>query len=386
MIYLGLRSAPHYLELLSEVRSADFPHSIVSVIGGLAFLQALGDNCTELFVADIDPDAAPYAELIISLIRKCDTGVAFFSLLTGYEPAQEWWKAKAFERRIDASKAARSILTDNGMYELYRNTYGKIVFNPTSGIGKIGNSTIHFFDFDLKPMNFNWQLGQGVFSDESSYRKLRRLLLALPIRIQTLGLDTLDYGSVVSHSSKYLFVLASNCDSPLFTSGDSILRSALRTTTVPARYMSWTRNLEFLPSTSRKEILLSRIRPLVEGIDLHCIGSPGAGIANQDLLAAKIVPLQDAEELRDKKPYNSHSILIWNTADLADGFLDTALQYATPLFRAIIIVSGHEASAIVQRCESLKDSYFVSCIEWAADHSIVALKLRGQSSENPVRL
>jgi hypothetical protein len=263
------------------------------------------------------------------------------------------------------------------MHDLYRRTFGRIQFDPVSGIGRIDNSTVHFFGFDITPMHFNWHLGEGVFSDESSYQNLRRLLLSLPLTIATRGLDTLDYGSAVSGSSKYLFVLASNCDSPLFTSGDSILRSVLRTTAVPGRYISWTRNLEFFPGTSPRESLLSRIGPLVAGANVHCVGKPAPGIENQDLPAAGIVPLRDADELKEKQPYNSPSILIWDTA--GDDLLGRTLQYASPLFRAMVIVSTRDAVEVVAQCEVLKDSYFVSCIEWAAGHSVIQLKLRGES-------
>jgi hypothetical protein len=245
--YLGLRSSPAYLERLARIRVLDEPHTLVSVIGGLAFLHALSAGCRRLVLTDVDPDAEAHARLVLAMIEASDRAATFLELLTGYRVLSSWPSGEAFGEPLDALGWFRRRIPSPELFDLYRRTYGALRFDPASRTATDGRSVVRFFGpHDLTRWTFAWHFGEGCFASEQAFASLKAALERTPPCFVSTPLEAIDYRLVRDPETPLTVVLASNCESPLFTRGDAILRRIQDTVEGSLRYVSWTRDL-FLP-------------------------------------------------------------------------------------------------------------------------------------------
>ena len=374
MIYFGLRSSTSYLSLLHDTQKVTQPHDIVSVIGGLAFLQGLSASCKSLHVLDTDPDAIPYAQMVITLIQKSPSLATFISYLTGHEVPPDWNAHKTLGKKIDHSAAITSILQDKALLALYIQTFGALRYDCKTGIGTIEESTIHFFGFDLTPMSFYWQFGTGIFKDEASFESLRTILNSIPIKITNESLDQIDYNHATSASENELFVLASNCDSPLFTTNDSILKQIQLTTSVKTTYLTWNRHLEIFPKESSTPLINTLIKQ-TKALSVYSIGTPTVENFEKQLASNFFEQFKNLSSLKDRKPYNADCLIIWDS-ETQNELHDTMLT-AVPLFHRIIIVTKQRISTVLPLFTAVEQSYFISKIESVPDSVMISYDLRG---------
>ena len=377
MIYFGLRSSRGYLELLNEVRTFSEPHDIVSVIGGLAFLQALGPNCRSLIALDSDDDAPKHARLIVGLIRASDSLQQFLSYLSAHEVLAFEPTSARFGGPIDHSVSLAVKLNDPEILNLYLATYARIELNLKSACGKIGDSTINFFGHNLAPMNFNWHFGSGVFENDESFLALREAIGSIPFELRVEGLDQFDYGAANTQRQSRLFVLASNCDSPLFNSADSILRRVQQTTLCRTQYLSWNRRLEIFPRSQVYLDLIDKLRHLCAGHALYSVGKSGVDAPRETLAGSSYTNYASWAALSEQKPYNFDTLLVWCGTSTEPNFVRDCVRYASPCFRRIIFVAAGGADELIASCGDLSASYMVEAVEWFASGVIVAWGLRG---------
>lgn len=242
MMYLGLRSSAPYLASLDNVRAGVEPVALTSVIGGLAFLHALRPDISVVTLVDVDPDAIAHWQLVANLIDHAESLEDFACLLSGgHVPSGAIRDAPvAFTHRVDLSaRLSRALKPDQ--LALYNRSYGAMTIDPRTGHGRVGNARIIFVGFDLTPMTFCWHFGQRNFADNAAFSRLQYLLRTTPIRLVSGRLETLNYAMLAGNAAKHV-LLASNCDSPMFTGQDAILAQVCRTATCPVRYVSWVRD------------------------------------------------------------------------------------------------------------------------------------------------
>ena len=379
MIYYGLRSSRHYLELLDEVSAHTEPHDIISVIGGLAFLQALGPQCRSLIALDTDSDALIHARLIIALIRASMSIADFLSFLSSHQILSLEVDRANFGKRVDRIAELSNKIAAHDLIELYKNTYARIELDTTTASGKIDGSTLHFFGHQLAPMNFNWGFGSGAFSSDERFMSVRQIIGAIPFELRIESLDQFNYGAADVQRQRRLFVLASNCDGPLFTSNDSILKRVQQTTLCRTRYISWNRKLDIFPSDQSYADLLDKLTPLCSGRAIYSVGKCGVDQPKIALQCSSFMDYQNIQVVREEKPYNFDSLLIWFDAANQPDFLRECLQCAVPCFRRLVIISALKPHQLIADCQQLSDSYFVETVEWFIYGSIVVWSLRGAS-------
>ena len=377
MIYFGLRSSRGYLELLQTVNACSEPHDIVSVIGGTAFLQAIGPNCHSLIALDTDCDAVVHARLIIALIRASDSLKHFLSYLSSHQVLSLEKTCAHFGDQIDHVTVLASKLNDIELLNLYASTYAAIKLDPVSGSGKIGDSTIHFFGHNLAPMHFNWNFGSGAFESEERFQILRKIIGAIPFELRLESLDQFNYGAANAQRQGQLFVLASNCDSPLFTCADRILKRIQQTTLCRTRYLSWNRDLEIIPSNQPYYDLVGKLSRICRGHALYSVGKCGVDAPKETLAASSFVDYVSWTALVEQRPYNFDTLLVWLAPQGHQEFVDNCSQYAAPCFRRIVMVASGPAEPLIAESQELTASYMIETIEWFASGVIVVWGLRG---------
>ena len=353
---------------LQEVYELNSSYDLVSVIGGLAFLHAVGPRAQSLSVFDVDADAIPYAKMILTLIQKCTSLKEFISYLTRRDVPSDWMLHKRLDTKIDPSEAVAKLLNNQELFELYQSTFGSIAYDASTGIGKIDESTIHFFDFSLTPMHFYWQFGQGIFEDDESFLALQKTLNAISIKVENKSLDLIDYSELSTNSKNELILLASNCDSPLFTKNDSIVRRLQSTTLTCSKYYSWLRKLTIYPRQNMK--LLSETLTLHIGAAfVHSIGMPFLNLS-EIINDNRYNEIDSFEKLSQNLIYNAECLLVWNLSD------ESTIKRLVPLFHKIIIISQVSLNLDLLY-ESIKSSYAISLAKDCSVADCIVLTLNG---------
>lgn len=242
MYYFGLRSTATYLRTLEEVRATAEPHHLLSVIGGFAFLHGLSPACRSLTLVDVDPDALEHWHLVRALLLAARSLGDFVTLLSGWQTTGELGDpSHLFVAPVDLEARLASVLSSR-QREVYDQTYGALAIDPTRAEGRIGDARVMFLGSDLSLNTYCWQLGTGSLRDEASFAALQATLRRLPQRVLATRLEDLHYGRQPWTRDDRVVFLASNCESPLFTRRDAILRRVLATARVPLRYVSWHRD------------------------------------------------------------------------------------------------------------------------------------------------
>lgn len=280
MFYFGLRSSATYLRNLAEVRELREPHHLLSVIGGFAFLHGLAPGCRSLTLVDVDPDAADHWRLVRALLLEAGSLGDFITLLSGWQTSGSYTEPGGlFTAPLDLGARLDAVLEPQ-LRDLYARTYGAIVIDPKGNEGRIGHARVKFTGFDLAIETFCWQFGTGNFADEEKFAWLQDALRRLPERTLIAGLEEFDYGRQPWHAGEQVVFLASNCESPMFTRGDAVLRRVLATARADVRYISWFRDFRIAvpeqPADTRTD-LLARLGEWPASV-LH-LAEPGASSA-----------------------------------------------------------------------------------------------------------
>ncbi len=242
MFYLGMRSSRGYLDALARIRQSGTPSDIVTVAGGLAFLHAISPETRSLTIVDCDPDTLAHWSLIRALIAEATSLADFLTLLAGHAPAGHGSSAM-LGPRVDVRSRLTSVLSAADL-ATYDQTYGALNVDAARGVGRVAESIVGFTGTSLRRQHFNWQFGDGNLASDATFAMLQHQLATMPVRLEQARFETLDFDGVfpASASGRQRVFLASNCESPLFTSGDAIFLRVLQTATRPVRYVSWNRD------------------------------------------------------------------------------------------------------------------------------------------------
>lgn len=216
-------------------------------------MHAVSIQTQSITVVDNDPDALKHWSLIRSLIVGAKSLEEFKNLLSGCVPDR-----------------AAQILTSE-LHAFYKETYGSMVLDKEGKSGTINDSKIVFGCASLASMTFSWHFGSLNFTDEDTFSTLQEVIRTREIETKLSELQSLDYGELSCEASEHV-ILASNCESPLFTKGDVIYEQVLRTSHIPTRYISWMRDslISGPPKNTHEEINLAKI-PFD---DVWVLGSP----------------------------------------------------------------------------------------------------------------
>lgn len=387
MIYLGLRSSPAYLERLARIRALTEPHTLVSVIGGLAFLHALGPHCRRLVLTDVDPDAEAHARLVLAMIGASDGAASLLELLTGHRVAPAWRSGEAFGERIDALDLLARRITSPELLGLYRRTYGALRFDRAARTATDGRTLVRFFGtHDLARGTFAWHFGEGCFASEESFAALKEVLARTPPRFLSTALEAIDYRAVRERDTPLAVVLASNCESPLFTRGDVILRRIQDTADGPVRYVSWTRDLAVaggaasLAGEPKRAGRGGAPEPVER---LHCMHwSRDRRLRSLIEQGGGKIRYWSVRHLRARMPYGAGSFactLPDRSAQAQVRVLRRLHDAVVPLFRGIAIAAHREPPALARDLTELEytRSYALQVRDAGDGRCIVRLTLRG---------
>lgn len=191
-----MRSSRFYLRKLDYLRTMPDPHEVVSVVGGLAFLHAITNRAVKLTLVDAAPEPVEYCKEILLLIQKCPSLCDFRESLAG-----------------------------------------RFKDEPH----------VHMESHGLENGHFYWQFDSGNLASGDHYQRLKANLARLAPIPKLHNLEEVDYASQLP-----IHVLASNCDSPLFSPSYSIVQRILETATSRVRYISWLWDLELNPNPDNK--------------------------------------------------------------------------------------------------------------------------------------
>ncbi len=183
MIYYGARASRYYLHQLEHCRRSSTAHETVSVVGGMAFLHAVGPLTKALYLVDTDPDTIAFSNDILRLIKECVTLNDFVKHLQVMLPKD------------------------------------KVIYG----------------EHGLETGKFYWHVGRYNFASEEQYTRLRKTLDTIPVNVLCSNLAEFDYHQLQYPSN----VLVSNAEGPLGVDGDRILPQILKTASVPVTYVSW---------------------------------------------------------------------------------------------------------------------------------------------------
>jgi hypothetical protein len=200
LIYYATRESPEYLRACHQIAENDEPHDLVSVIGGMSFLHAVGDGTRSLKLVDNSKEQVEYALNILRLINEAKS-------LADFQRAVE-----------EAMPPPRRLL-------------GWIL--PASP----RNPIVHFSHSPSQPLkhfHFYWNFGFGNFASERAFAKLQANLRRLRPSV-VVG----DLSSEAVGTDGPLCVLTSNCDQPLYTKGETVFRNIIQQTKRKMVYLAW---------------------------------------------------------------------------------------------------------------------------------------------------
>jgi hypothetical protein len=390
MIYYALRSSASYLSQLHQIARSEDDHQILSVVGGLAFLHAIGAKTKRLCLIDVDPDALPYCRLVLRLIAISSSARDLLSLLTNRMVSETDWIDRPLGPPHDRSAEIARGLGDADLERLYAKSYCAMDLDPETGIGRIGRNTIRFFGSDLTKRVFSWSFGENNLVDDGRYATLKWTLASIPVELRLASFEKLDYAEWTSPGEPPLYALVSNCDGPQFTFNDAILRRMQATARRPIRYRSWVRACDVLPA--RSETIAEPIAPLVRNAEVDEVAPfRGDGAPALEIDAAEHRRFASVRALRDALPYGRDVLLYrgswsrWTRERARRAQVEELLQIAAPNYRWLVFCDSREHASPARYLEwleagGLTHGYRVELIQWAADGFVVAWRRR----ENPM--
>ncbi len=381
MIYFAQRASNIYIEQLSKLREIQRPVNIFSVIGGLSFLHSLGDRTRSLILVDQDPDASPYCQMILKLLKKSSSGQEFFELLTNHKVSNTWWKPGSFLEPRDLRSKAKQYLADSALVELYDSTYGAMRFDPKEATGWIGDSTIKFYGENLTPMTFCWKMGSAAFSSDLSFNDLKACLGRITPQFIQGRFEELDLEYLMRDLEGETVLLVSNAESPLFSSADNIFRCIQNKISKPVRYISWHRNIEILPREQLVQRGLQELHVALSG--QSCFSVRGlCGVAEVNNLPEGSFVYENLEDLRKSIHYGWGTFFIDCSCSAESDFehkLGEILKATIPCFTHIIFWGRGSIGTIMQTIEAVHmiNSYNLSKLNWYAECYLMSWELKG---------
>lgn len=195
MTYPGARESRYYFHQLECCRRSTVPHHITSVIGGMAFLHAIGTRTKSLRLVDVDPDAINLCCSVIEAINR-------------------FHKLSEFRQWVNGNAA---------------------------GI------TTHLEGHGLEPDHFYWHFGEHSFASQDHYEELR---IAMPFT--NMSIECLSLSEVTYSNDLPIFVFASNADGALGFDADKILPRVISTTRSHTTYVSWLHRIVIEPNPYKR--------------------------------------------------------------------------------------------------------------------------------------
>lgn len=237
-IFFASRSHPAYLKKLREISNREEELHIISITGGLAFLHAMSERTQTLKLVDCSSEVNNYAKIIIELILACESRQNFFGVLSGYHFIESYtgecqFVCDSFEDR-DLILSSIAPLATKAIKEWYPIE----AFDVTTATTTTKFDVISFLVQNFCHAICNWMLGFGCFQSEKSYACMRNALIRLKPEFITSKLEDFPY----SQCKGQTLVLASNTDSPLFTTNDVVLESIIASKNDSIHYVSRTRD------------------------------------------------------------------------------------------------------------------------------------------------
>ena len=386
MIYYGMRSSKKYLERVGDVRSSLSAHHLCSVVGGLTFIHALNSKTASITLIDSDPEAFEHCRLILKLIEICVDLKDFLSVLSCRQiiEASPFLAQATFGEYVQHSSRMRDLL-DKDLLDLYLGSYGSIKLNEDGASFSIDDSKVLFFGFDLTPLTFNWQFGQGNLADNEHFLILKSILSRVPVKYVQATFESINYRELFRHRDAPIVFLISNCDGPLFTQCDVILRSIEATCPVSFRYISWIRDMNVTLPEVESETLTKLLSPFAKGKVMHVVRQPGSSYGEylDKLEASELREFSDFSELKSKQIYGGALLLFESdTADLNEIEVHLAEMLGTcwPSFKKVALVSrAAPPSKIFGFMEQMEfqRSYRLVMTEWLAKGCVMVWELRG---------
>jgi hypothetical protein len=352
MYYLGLRSSGPYLSSLSKIRHLTTPHTIISIIGGGAFIHALSRYTHSLWLIDTDPDALVFWQLIKELIQLAPSRAQFFSFLSGWDVHPSLAADQPlFLYPTNHRPFLHAHLTKES-WQTYCQTFGSIKIDPSTNRGKINDSTILFRGSDLTPMHFAWHCGEMAWESEESFQVLRTALFRLSITATSTGLESL--ASEYQEDAVPTLWLASNAESPLFTKSDKIIRQLRSKITKPCHYVSWARDAMISPLPIQPIIMQQAAWPRYQTIPILSLDT--------DSKTSSMVPFvtdptqMSLNQLQDTVCYNQPGLVIQG-GDPHNAI--TLIEELAPSFRTICWITDKELICSLP----LQSSYTINMIQ-----------------------
>lgn len=191
MIYYGARSSLYYFHQLECCRRSSEPHDVFTVIGGMAWLHAVGLWTDRVYAIDIDPDAVTLCKKTVDALRGIDQ----------LEDFKKW-------------------VTENA-----------------------STKTTHLEGHGMEADHFYWHFGQYNFASQEHYTDLQRRLLRIPVFIVRDDLGEVNYAS-----GRSVFVFVSNADGANGFNGDKILPRVLATARTKTTYVNWLHRITIEPN------------------------------------------------------------------------------------------------------------------------------------------
>ena len=390
MIYYALRCSEHYLTKLALVRQSQSDHHLVAVGGGLGFLHGISEHTRSLSVVDEDPEVIEYCRMVTKLMAAARSLDHFIQLVSGYRFERDQ-EAIRFTEPVDVLQYVRIALKDQKLLECYQRTIGAMSIHPESTYATLGQSKILFQGADLTPLTYSWRFGEGGFANADTFAVVQKFWRTGRHSIEHERIERFDFSAL--DCSIPVIVLASNCDSPLFTRGDVVFRSAAAGCVVPTRYISWHRDITLHPRYAAAPGTARGWSMLPERRDLKNAELPERGV---NFLGAQL----EAEwAVADPNAISTMYDLIEGTiyggrmlvADLDDlpalitggeeESLDSLYRMVAPCFFEILIVSTESPDSLLLRTAVARFplSYHVTGYGQLGSRSYVLMQLLGLS-------
>jgi hypothetical protein len=350
MIYLASRSHPKYLAKLREVAARQESYHIVTIAGGLAFLHALNSCTRSLAVVDTDPDVIHYTAWMVELLRICPQRWEFFEVLSGHvSDRTRAGKLSFTDQRSDTRAQLLEPAALQKIHAQLEQLYPVEQFDSTRQVLLSPVGTVHFDGITLDPMHFNWMNGFGAFESEATYSEMRAALIRLQPTFHTMALEGFDF----SHCGDSTLVLASNTDSPLFTTNDPVLRAIERLAGKSVFYISRTRDTSGEASRALEPLAICTLtKPAVAVNVPESIRGEIAELFPQSWNAISI------GRYLESQLYDEECVLFWfdEENDAESRELLSALFSVNPIHQRVVVAAPAE-SEIHERMEQVLMRY-----------------------------
>lgn len=195
MTYYSPRCSLYYFHQMEACRRSTIPHHIVSVIGGMGWLHAVGPNMKSIYLIDTDADAIQFCRNVVSAMLHRENLESFLTRLREIVP----------------------------------------------------NEHVEWTGHGLTPGKFYWHLGQFNFASPEHYAELRHNLFTAFVNIRQGDLSERDY-----KLPEKQFVFVSNADGPLGVNGSKIFPRVIETATSHTKYVSWLHTITIEPNPYKK--------------------------------------------------------------------------------------------------------------------------------------